>query len=84
MNSKKTSSPSRPSHRIPARPSASAVKRSRGAVAKLAPKKDQAVTATKSLSQRVLQKVKTKAGMAVAAGVVLAGVGLLRKYRAAH
>jgi hypothetical protein len=38
-----------------------------------------------SLARRALAKVKTKTGLAiVAAGVVLAGVGLARKYRAAH
>jgi hypothetical protein len=85
MSSKKTLTPSRSSRRVSIRPTASAAKSSRSAVAKLAPKKGDKVAAVKSVSQRVLAKVKTKTGMAVAAGVVLAaGVGLYRKYHAAH
>lgn len=88
MNSKKTLSPSRSSSRVAVRRSAAAAKRSHGSVAKLAAapavKKDRAATPAAPLGKRVLQKMKTKTGMAVAAGVVLAGLGLVRKYRAAH
>lgn len=87
MNSKKTITPSRSSHPVAVRRSAAAAKRSRGSVAKVvapAVRKERAATPAKPLGQRVLQKMKTKTGMAVAAGVVLAGLGLVRKYRAAH
>jgi hypothetical protein len=53
-------------------------------VAAPAVKKALKVATKLALARRVLAKVKSKTGLAIAAGVVLAGVGLARKYRAAH
>ena len=84
----KTVSSSRSSHR-PSRSRATASKpvahRSVASrVSAPAVKSSPAVATKSSLAQRALAKVKTKTGLVIAAGVVLAGVGLVRKYRAAH
>lgn len=95
MNSKKTATPSRSSHRAAPHGRASAAKRSRAAAPKaitaspsISTKQPAAKPAAKETSpvgQRILKTMKSKAGIAAAAGVVIAAsLGLVHKYRSAH
>lgn len=91
MNSKKTPSSSRSSHRTSTRSRIATPKPARSTVAKAISASSKAlatsaiVKAAAPVGQKIVKKMKTKTGLAIAAGVVLAaGLGLARKYRSAQ